>query len=136
MIDIRNMSKGERVAVDCNFCLEIPSAYSVINSPVDVKVNGEIIKAGERFFAKCRCSAEIVLECALCLEPVSVFLDFELDEIFSETKTGEEIWQIEDRKIDLKPAIESDLYSLIPMKQLCSDDCRGIKYLEENEGGI
>lgn len=132
MIDIRNMSEGERIAVDCGVRLNIPPAYGAVNSPVDVTVSGEISKIGERFFVKCACFAEIVLKCALCLAPAPVLIDFKLDEVFSEAESGDEIWQITDNTIDIKPAVESDLYSLIPMKQLCGGACKGLDHNFDN----
>ena len=67
------------------------------------------------------------MNCDLCLSAFETKLDFDLNEIFSENPdSDEEIWELSDKTIDLKPAVIANIILNMPMQVLCSDDCKGL----------
>jgi uncharacterized protein len=82
--------------------------------------------------------AVATLACARCLEPVSVPIDFELEEVFVPTidiSTGQALtpeeedhalWINEHHILDLHEVVRQDVLVAAPVHLLCRDDCRGL----------
>ena len=82
--------------------------------------------------------AVAALPCARCLEPVSVPIDFELEEVFVPTidiatghaLTPEEedpaLWIDEHHILDMHEVVRQDVLVAAPIHLLCRDDCRGL----------
>ena len=67
------------------------------------------------------------MNCDLCLSAFETKLDFDLNEVYSETPDSEEeFWELSDKTIDLKPAVIANIMLNLPMQVLCSDDCKGL----------
>ena len=80
-------------------------------------------------------SAVIDSECARCLKPVSLEISGELGYLYYPRKAGEpdeldEYMTVEanlsGRVIDVMPQIQESIYTLIPTKILCREDCKGL----------
>ena len=81
---------------------------------------------------------QVMLPCARCLNPVSVPLDVELEEIFVPTiniVTGKSIapeeedralWVDENHILDLREVLRQDVWVAMPLHPLCREDCRGL----------
>ena len=80
-------------------------------------------------------SAEIQGECARCLEPANLEISGELGYLYCSRGT-EEIEGFDDcmpvevehfgRIIDVMPQIRESIYTLLPTKILCREDCKGL----------
>ena len=80
-------------------------------------------------------SAVIDSECARCLKPVSLEISGELGYLYYPRKAGEPD-ELDDymtveadlsgRVIDVMPQIQESIYTLIPTKILCREDCKGL----------
>jgi len=82
--------------------------------------------------------AQVALPCARCLDPVSVPLDIELEEIFVPTiniVTGKSIapeeedqalWIDEKHILDLHEVLRQAVMLASPIHTLCQEDCRGL----------
>jgi uncharacterized protein len=83
-------------------------------------------------------AAEVVLQCARCLEPVTVHLDVPVEETFEPTldiatgqlvKPEEEdqaLWINEHHILDLSEVLRQDVLLEMPVHVLCRPDCRGL----------
>ncbi len=81
---------------------------------------------------------EIVETCARCLEPVTVPLETDVEEVFAPTVdilTGKSItpdeedqalWIDEHHVLDLSEVLRQDVLIAIPITTLCREDCRGL----------
>lgn len=79
--------------------------------------------------------AEVEAECARCLTPVSLEISGELGYLYY-SHGAEELEQFDDfmpvevdffgRVIDIMPQIQESIYTLIPTKVLCREDCKGL----------
>jgi uncharacterized protein len=81
---------------------------------------------------------EAIVQCVRCLEPVTVPLDVQLEEIFTPTidvltgrpvQSDEEdraLWIDERHILDLTEVLRQDVLLALPMHALCSEECRGL----------
>lgn len=77
-------------------------------------------------------SAKTELECTRCLEPYQQTLDIHFTEIFSFSPSQDEKDDLKEQKlppdgyINLEPLIREYALLDIPIKHLCSEDCKGL----------
>lgn len=106
-----------------------------------VKIEGTLKNENEIFVFEAKCSTEIVLLCDRCLAPVRKELCFEIKERFAHTGRGnEETETFSGDQIDLTDFVKRGMITALPMKILCSEDCKGLcsicgKDLNEGECG-
>ena len=91
---------------------------------------GEISNEKGKFHFTGNVLASLCLNCDLCLKPFYVELKFIIDEIFSddfsEVDSENDFFHFSDKKINLAEAIISGILFNIPMKAVCSDNCKGL----------
>ena len=94
---------------------------------VSAVVTGNVYRQGTDYIVDGKVKTVLNLNCDLCLSAFETKLDFDLTEIFSENPdSDEEIWELSDKTIDLKPAVIANIILNMPMQVLCSDDCKGL----------
>jgi len=74
--------------------------------------------------------SQLVLECVRCLEPFTFPITLELEEIFrfaGTESTPEILYSVSDSGwLDLTPLLREQSWLSIPLKPLCSPDCKGL----------
>lgn len=129
IIDVSNFIDGETREVSFSENVLIPENYCADNN-ADVKVRGEISNEKGKFHFTGNVLASLCLNCDLCLEPFNVELKFVIDEIFSDDFSGtdgeNDFFHLRDKKINLAEAVISGILLNIPMKAVCSDNCKGL----------
>ncbi len=91
-----------------------------------------IYKARDSFIFTGNLTGKIIIECSRCLEPFSMEIELEIEKDLS-------IQEIEDlENFNIMEMIKPDLFLVIPIKPLCSEECQGIcplcgKNLNEEE---
>ncbi len=82
--------------------------------------------------------AQAVLSCSRCLEPVTVPLDIEFEEVFAPTidvitgrplpneEEDRALWIDERHILDLSEVLRQDVLLAVPMHVLCREECRGL----------
>jgi uncharacterized protein len=69
----------------------------------------------------------IVSECARCLTPTLVPVDFQIEELFSYPPDPDADYSVDDTGIlDLAPLLREEAILAIPMGALCRPDCAGL----------
>jgi uncharacterized protein len=93
-----------------------------------IVLEGTISNKGDNFLLNATIKTTISLKCNRCYKPVARVIDLPIEEIFSNNAVGkdEEIWAFAGNIIELNPVIISNIALDIPMKVLCSDDCKGL----------
>jgi uncharacterized protein len=107
-------------------------AMSVLEGPVRLMhTTGGVLAQG-------RLHAVATLPCSRCLEPISLPLDIELEEVFAQTVdlvTGQAIvpeeedralWIDSHHILDLSEVLRQDALVAVPMHPVCRSDCRGL----------
>ena len=129
IINVDKLIDGETLNVSFSENISIPEDYSV-NGDVPVKVIGELSNNSGKFRFRGNVSAKISLNCDLCLCPFDMDIDFEIDEIFvkspDDNSKDDDFWYFSDNVINLKTAILSNILLNIPMRAVCSDECKGL----------
>jgi uncharacterized protein len=110
-----------------------------ITAPVDLRM--VIHKDHDRFRLVGTVKTELELACSRCLEPFKMPVDREFDLRYlpaaaAEPETDDEEAEVEDddvaitfyrdEQLDLNDLLREQFYLALPMKPLCSEDCKGI----------
>lgn len=110
-------------------------AYRIV-APVALEM--EIHKDKERFRLAGGVRTELELPCSRCLEPFRMPVDstFDLRYLPASEMAAEEEREIQDEdvgisyyrddRIDLNELLREQFYLALPMKPLCTEDCRGL----------
>lgn len=95
-------------------------------SPIDVDLRLESVSEG--VLVTGTLGAELVGECARCLEPVTGEGEFELQELFfyPGRDADEDALFIVDDQIDLEQPMRDAIVLELPFTPLCSEDCLGL----------
>ena len=92
-----------------------------------VSLEGEVIKEGDIYYIDGAGSVDMDIPCDRCLTPVRVSVDFKLNEKFSSNASyDEEIETFSGDSIDLTSTVFRNILAAMPMKVVCSDDCKGL----------
>lgn len=91
----------------------------------------ESVREGILVTGRARTAGEA--ECSRCLDPVTVDLVADLQELYAWSAQEAEVDELGDRGphldgelLDLRPAIRDDLILEMPIAPLCDDDCPGL----------
>ena len=111
-----------------------------LNLTKPLKIKLHLVNTGTSVLVKGKAETEVELECSRCLKafklPILVKIEEEFSKSTPEHKSGGEIKLKEedfvypikkDNTIDLTEVIRQDLLLAIPIKTLCSPDCKGIE---------
>jgi len=104
----------------------------------DVEFTGELFRDGSKTHVKGAIRAEIELDCARCLEPVTLDLDVPFEDVFVDSSlepTNDELEVREDDldeslviggSVDMKEVIREQIILALPEMVFCGEDCRGL----------
>ena len=92
----------------------------------DVLFKGNYFGAGEEVSVSGEITAQVHAHCANCLIPVTQSVRAEFKEAFVKGGDGDDAYPLQGYEIDLEPVIRETLLLELPMRFLCSDDCRGL----------
>ena len=98
------------------------------------EVSAQWLESEAMLLAGISVSAVIEAECARCLKPVSLEISGKLMYLYvsqePQTIEDDEYMPVEvqhfGRVLDVMPQIEESIYTLIPTKVLCREDCKGL----------
>lgn len=104
----------------------------VLSDPVhfeDVRAEGEYLCPGDnRISVKAEVSAQADTRCSRCLEPVRVAVRATVDAVYDRQPDPDDpdLYSFEASTIELTDAVRDALLLELPMRNLCSEDCRGL----------
>lgn len=92
-----------------------------------VSLEGEVIKEEDTYYIEGKGSVDVSMPCGRCLSPVTISIDFNLNEKFSSNASyDEEIETFSGDSIDLTSTVIRIILASLPMKVVCSEDCKGL----------
>ena len=103
--------------------------YKVVSqNPLELKLSNN---GKGRCLAEGKGSITLKIPCDRCLKPVDVKLPIEISEEISEQdilnpEPGMDMAYLDGYELDTELLIAEAAYSVIPMKVLCRDDCKGL----------
>ena len=127
-INISAVSGRREATIPFSFNEELKADFTdgaVFITPVSLE--GEVIKDGDIYYVNGEGSVEMSMPCDRCLTPVSFSVSFKLNEQFSSNAGyDEEIETFSGDSIDLTSTVTKNILAEMPMKVVCSDDCKGL----------
>lgn len=93
-----------------------------------VKVTGEIKNIGSALKIALKVEGEYTSYCDRCGCDVSATIEGEAEENITgeNVEIDSEMFTLNGHTLDISGAVESLVYSSLPMRNLCSDDCKGL----------
>lgn len=97
-------------------------------APVELDLRLESVLEGVLVSGVARAQANG--ECVRCLDPITIELDLDVQELFAypdtATADAEEIAQVEDELVDFRPVLRDAVVLALPLQPVCRDDCLGL----------
>lgn len=133
LVDLSPIIKvtGEKIILDG--CVGFNSAEFLgetytFNEPL--KINGEIYNNGQSLTLDATVTGKMQTECARCLKPIEVDVNFDVYELLSRTEDGadgdEDIILFDGHEIELDDIVTDHLLMNISGRYLCKEDCAGL----------
>jgi uncharacterized metal-binding protein YceD (DUF177 family) len=128
MIEIRHIPKDGSLLINKDFVITTPASFGISDNRASISIKGSMSRLGENNFAlKGIVDACFTMSCSLCLEHVDeIESRFEIEALFVKGDDSAEAFGFSGDKIDYTPAILSGISSIIPMRFLCDDECKGL----------
>ena len=117
--DLKEIGSRKQVSLELEFHnLEFVNREIEIKDPIKLEL--EVFNTRDSFVVEGKLKANLILSCSRCLQKYSspVELDISEDVLKSEMEDEEELY--------LDEIIVDNIILSLPMKPLCSDDCKGI----------
>ena len=91
-------------------------------------IRGEVNRIEDVIKLEATISGEAILNCSRCLESFPYDFSLELDEQFSNDKQNEDddVIFIDSDSIDITEIIKTNIGIALPIKKLCSEECKGL----------
>ena len=105
-----------------------------------VKVEGTVSNTDGKFSLTAKGNVKALLSCNRCLKPVKYDIAFDIEEVYTNTGSEDEAETFTGSIIDISPVVRRSILFSLPMKVVCSEDCKGLcpvcgKDLNEGECG-
>lgn len=125
LIDVKNLTEDKPLNFDINDSVIIN--HNNAQHQCNVTVKGNVSKCKSEYIVNADLQVVLNLNCDLCLSAFETRLDFDIKEVYSQSPDSEkEFWELSDKTIDLKPAVQAAVILNMPMRNVCSEDCKGL----------
>ncbi len=130
-LDVSRALKNPGQAYPFRSTLALPE-MEVLSDPVlfeDIRLEGEYFCAGDqRISLKARVEAKAVSRCSRCLERVETPVTARVDALYAKQPDPEDpdLYGFEANAVELEDAVRDALLLELPMRFLCSEDCKGL----------
>lgn len=128
-VDSLNNGFSKEVQFDDNITLPESLVY---NKDVYIQGKGTITNSYGKYTFNGNVVAKVTFNCNSCLKEFEKEIDFDMLEVFSKDSTdNDEIWIFfsKDNIIKLEEPIKTNLLLNLPMKALCSENCKGLCHI-------
>jgi uncharacterized protein len=123
-------------AIDRTLPVEALPAEDAYRLVVPAVLSGTLLKDEDRFRLQGRVTTRVELECSRCAEPFTMPVDAVIDLRFlPQALAGDKVADPDDDpsttfysddRLDLGQVVREQCYLAIPMKPLCTSECRGL----------
>ncbi|TDO87838.1 uncharacterized protein DFR79_11353 [Halanaerobium saccharolyticum] len=117
--DLKEIGSRKQVSLELKFHnLEFVNREIEIKDPI--KLDLEIFNTSDSFVVEGKLKANLILSCSRCLQKYSSPIELDISEDVSKSEMEDE------EELYLDEIIVDNIILSLPMKPLCSDDCKGI----------
>lgn len=131
VVDISKITKLYGASVNVDFSeeingLDVSGQKISFDGPIDIK--GKITNLGELFLFEGTIKGKISAECDRCTKDVLYSFEIEASEKFSQNniENEDDLYVFKGDVIDLSEAVKNVIVLNLPMKYLCSEECKGL----------
>ncbi|AOY77355.1 YceD family protein [Clostridium formicaceticum] len=133
--DLNTIKRGEHDKLNIDFTVDLDNINyygDVLKVIRPIHVLGTIYSVGKKIFLSCNIETELEVHCGRCLKPFTHLLKNNIDvELVEEEKLEdnddlEDIAIYRDNSIDFNEMIKEQIIMNLPMKVVCSEDCKGL----------
>ena len=131
LLNISSLFKNSDLCLDFDDEIEIDNSqfnHKVVTFSKPVKVSGTVKNVGGVLILKQTVSGEYETFCDRCMEPVTEEINIEFEENFVKELSADDDTAniLENENIDVSDITFRNIFSEIPLKHLCNDECKGI----------
>ncbi len=127
LVDISKLSVGDVRDISFSENVVLPNTLGLLDVHSNVSFSGVLTALELGFSFSGELSASLLYPCSLCLAPVSIDIHVDFSEKYSDDDSSDEdFWGYTGKKIDFLPSIIDNIILNLPMKSLCSPDCKGL----------
>ena len=102
------------------------SAAAAVPAGEDIDLDLRLESVHEGILATGEVFGDAIAECSRCLDPVTVPVEVDFQELFAYSLISEDDFVVEDEQIDLEQAILDAVVLNLPFQPICSTDCLGL----------
>ena len=119
---------GHMREVDPTFELEEPlgAGLAIVPKGADIRLSLRLESVHEGIYVSGGLKTEAQAECSKCLEPLTVPVQVDIQELFAYSLEVEDDLVIQDEQIDLEQVIVDSVVLNLPFTPICSSDCLGL----------
>lgn len=134
-IDLTSLKREKKNQVDLNFLLNLDTINyhgDEIKQLSPASVTGKLYIIDDKIFLTCEANIELQVNCSRCLKtfnyPMLTKVNAELlpEEVVEADDELDDVIYYEDNLIDLAEVVKENIVLQLPMKMLCSKDCKGL----------
>jgi uncharacterized protein len=130
-IDISSLLKADNASLDVEFnetLEELNEATDGFEFNDAVNFIGTLAKIGGIIKLQGKLKTTYAVKCYRCLKDISGNLDINVKENFvnSENNSDSEIYTYVGNNLEINTALRDNIILNLPMKQVCSEDCKGL----------
>ena len=124
--------KGRHKNIDYTFEMNPFEFEGDIIKPVSsCSVQGDISSKDNILLLNINIKVNLEMNCSRCLDTFIYPIDIDIEERFTNNKElqdNEEIIFVDSDTLDIAKIVENVIISTLPIKRLCTDDCKGLCY--------
>ena len=134
IIQFSDLISSKNRKKEVNITYELAPLYfdgEKIEAVEDLNVVGDVTSVGDVLTLRASIKTKLDLKCSRCLEAFIYPIDIEIEERFTnnnEHQNDEEIIFVDGNILDITEIVENVIISTLPIKRLCTDNCRGLCY--------
>ncbi len=116
----------------CEYKLEITlpealgNAIAAVPADEDIDLDLRLESVHEGILATGEVFGDAIAECSRCLDPLTIPVEVDFQELFAYSLSSEDDFVVEDEQIDLEQVILDAVVLNLPFQPICSSDCLGL----------
>jgi uncharacterized protein len=130
-VNVSDIIKTEGAGIDVNFDDDLPGLQEYDTSvefKPSFKFTGRIVNLGGLLKLSGDLHFEFIANCLRCLKQVNTVSHIQVEENFVEVSKSDEVeaYSFEGNVVDIDKPLMDNIILALPMKTICSEDCKGL----------
>ncbi len=92
----------------------------------EMQLSGRLESVHEGILVTGLAESDAKTECSRCLDPLTLPVEVDFQELFAYSRYSEDDFEIQDEKIDLEPVVRDAVVLSLPFQPVCNEACQGL----------